>query len=97
MFKANGKGFLYNCLMKEVRGLSKAFGQVIAELRAKRGISQEQLAEAIDSTNVYISLLESGRRKPSLNATMLISQSLEMQPDMLIKAVNDLLEQNTST
>ena len=78
--------------MKEVQGLSKAFGKVIAELRARRGISQETLAESIDSTNVYISLLESGQRKPSLNATLLIAQSLGVQPDTLIKEVNDLLK-----
>jgi transcriptional regulator with XRE-family HTH domain len=78
--------------MKEVQGLSKAFGKVIAELRAKRGLSQEQLAEAIDSTNVYISLLENGQRKPSLNATILIAQSLEIQPDILVREVNDLLK-----
>jgi transcriptional regulator with XRE-family HTH domain len=80
--------------MNEVQGLSRAFGKVIAELRARRGISQEQLAEAIDSTNVYISLLESGRRKPSLNATILIAHSLGIQPDTLIRDVNDLLRQH---
>ena len=66
---------------------------MIAEIRAKRGISQEQLAEAIDSTNVYISLLENGLRKPSLNSTILIAQSLEIQPDVLVKQVVALLEQ----
>ncbi len=80
--------------MKKIQGLSKAFGNVIAELRVKRGMSQEQLAEAIDSTNVYISLLESGLRKPSLNATILIAQNLEVQPDILMKYVTDLLKQN---
>ena len=80
--------------MNGVQGLSKAFGKVIAELRAKRGISQEQLAEAIGSTNVYISLLESGRRKPSLNATILIAQSLKIQPDTLVGQVVALPKQN---
>lgn len=82
--------------MKEVQGLSRAFGKVIAELRTKRGMSQEQLAEAIDSTNVYISLLENGQRKPSLNAVILIAQSLEVQPDKLVKGVIDLLNQTGS-
>lgn len=82
--------------MKKIQGLSKAFGNVIAELRVKRGMSQEQLAEAIDSTNVYISLLESGLRKPSLNATILIAQNLEVQPDKLMKSVTDLLKQNSA-
>ena len=79
--------------MKKTQGLSKAFGKVIAGLRAKRGISQEQLAEDIDSTNVYISLLESGLRKPLLNATILIAHSLEIQPDMLVEQVITLLKQ----
>ena len=91
------KQLFYNCLMREVQGLSKAFGRVIAELRAKRGLSQEQLAEAIDSTNVYISLLENGQRKPSLNATILIAQSLKIQPDRLVRDVADLIEHNKST
>ena len=92
LFKASIKWFLYNCLMKEVQGLSKAFGQVIAELRVNRGMSQEKLAEAIDSTNVYISLLENGLRKPSLNATILIAQSLGIEPSKLIEDVGSLLE-----
>ena len=79
--------------MKEVPGLSKVFGKVIAELRKERGLSQEYLAEAIDSTNVYISLLENGQRKPSLNATILIAQSLEIQPDTLVERVVALLKQ----
>jgi len=82
--------------MKEVQGLSTAFGKVIAKIRAKRGISQEQLAEAIDSTNVYISLLENGLRKPSLNAMILIADSLSVQPDKLVQSVVELLKQNTS-
>ncbi len=89
--------FLYNCLMKEVQGLSKAFGNVIAKLRAKNEISQEKLAESIDSTNVYISLLESGLRKPSLNASILLAQSLGIQPDKLMLAVMKQLELDIDT
>ena len=81
--------------MNEVQGLSKAFGKAIADLRTKRGITQEQLAEAIDSTNVYISLLESGLRKPSLNATILIAQNLDIQSDKLVHAVTEQLKQHT--
>ena len=83
--------------MKEVQGLSKAFGNVIAKLRAKNEISQEKLAESIDSTNVYISLLESGLRKPSLNASILLAQSLGIQPDKLMLAVMKQLELDIDT
>ncbi|MDR2574094.1 MAG: helix-turn-helix transcriptional regulator [Desulfovibrio sp.] len=77
--------------MKKVQGLPKAFGKVIAEARARQGMSQEQLAEAIDSTNVYISLLENGQRQPSLNATILIACSLGIRPEELLGQVCSLL------
>lgn len=75
-----------------MQGLPKAFGKVIAETRLRQGMSQEQLAEAIDSTNVYISLLENGQRQPSLNAVILIARSLGMRPDELVEQVLFLLD-----
>ncbi len=36
------------------------------ELRQEKGISQEMLAEAIDSHQVYISEIENGKKIPSL-------------------------------
>ena len=78
--------------MKKVKGLPEAFGKVIAEVRTRQEISQEQLAETIDSTNVYISLLENGQRQPSLNAVILIARSFGMRPEELIERVYALLE-----
>ena len=66
--------------MKQLYGLPQAFGKVIAEARIRQKLSQEQLAELIDSTNVYISMLENGQRQPSLNATILIAQALGESP-----------------
>lgn len=43
-----------------------AVAQTYRELREKKGISQEKLAEAIDSHQVYISEIESGKKIPSL-------------------------------
>ena len=68
-----------------------AFGKVIAEARASQGLSQEQLAEAIGSTNVYISMLENGQRQPSLNAVLLIAQELQVKPEELVARVSVLL------
>ena len=78
--------------MNKVQGLPKAFGEIIAEARARQGMSQEQLAEAIDSTNVYISLLENGQRQPSLNAAILIAESLGIPPGELVSQVTALLK-----
>ena len=73
--------------MRKIHGLAQAFGNTIAELRSSKGVSQEQLAESIDATNVYICLLETGQRQPSLNAALLIAESLGISPDELIKKV----------
>ena len=77
--------------MNKVHGLSKKFGRVIAEERARQRISQEQLAEAIGSINVYISLLENGLRQPSLNAVILLAESLNIAPAELVSRVCVLL------
>lgn len=92
MLKAEVEHIFYNCLMKKVQGLPEAFGKAIAEARTRQGMSQEQLAEAIDSTNVYISLLENGQRQPSLNATILIARSLGMKPEELVEKARLLLK-----
>ena len=78
--------------MKKIYGLPVAFGKVIAEARASQGLSQEQLAEAIGSTNVYISMLENGQRQPSLNAALLIAKELGMKPEELVGRVAALLK-----
>lgn len=60
--------------------------------RAQQGMSQEQLAEAIGSTNVYISLLENGQRQPSLNAALLIARELGIKSEELVARVVAFLE-----
>lgn len=46
--------------------ISDAVAQVLRELRQKKGISQEKLADAIGSHQVYISEIENGKKTPSL-------------------------------
>lgn len=46
--------------------ISNAVAQTVRELRQEKGISQEKLAEAIDSHQVYISEIENGKKMPSL-------------------------------
>ncbi len=72
--------------MKQLQGLPQAFGKAIYEARVKQGLSQEQLAEMIDATNVYISMLENGQRQPSLNAALLLAEALQISPEKIVKA-----------
>ena len=46
--------------------INSAVAETLRELRQKKGISQEKLAEAIDSHQVYISEIENGKKIPSL-------------------------------
>ena len=46
--------------------INKAVAQTVRTLRQNKGISQEALAEAINSHQVYISEIENGKKIPSL-------------------------------
>ena len=46
--------------------LSAAFAEVIREQRAKRGLSQEDLAHDADLHRTYVGLIERGLRNPTI-------------------------------
>lgn len=46
--------------------LNMAVAETIKALRKQKGVSQEKLADAIDSHQVYISEIEKGKKIPSL-------------------------------
>lgn len=47
--------------------INVAVAETLREFRQKKGVSQEKLAEAIDSHQVYISEIENGKKIPSLS------------------------------
>lgn len=54
-------------------------GKQIAKLRKELGITQDDLAKKIDSSRVYISHVEQGRRSPSLELLEKIAKALKVQ------------------
>lgn len=56
----------------------KKLGLKIKELRKRKGITQEQLAELIDMEQNSISVIESGRNFPTLGTLEKIAQILEV-------------------
>ena len=54
------------------------FGQCLQNARTKRGLSQEKLAEAANLDRTYISLLERGKRNPSLLCIASLSRALDI-------------------
>lgn len=56
--------------------LEEAFGQVIRQLRQKKGWSQEQLGFEAGVDRNYISLIELGKNSPSLNVMNKLGSAL---------------------
>ena len=63
----------------------EALGHRIREYRTKIKMTQETLAESIDLSAVYISQIETGSRKPSLETVFNISRTLNVSMDDLFK------------
>lgn len=63
-------------------------GRNIAARRIKNGLTQEQLAEQINVSTVFISQIETAVRKPSLETIYKISLTLNTTIDTLIGSEN---------
>jgi transcriptional regulator with XRE-family HTH domain len=71
--------------------LEKAFGAVLKRVRVGQDLTQLELAEKSDFDVTYISLLERGRRQPSLKAFISIAKGLGVSPvDLLRKTMKEL-------
>lgn len=55
---------------------SQIFGGILQNLRAAKGLSQEELAHACGKHRTYISLLENGRHSPSLDTVFALADAL---------------------
>ena len=62
----------------------KLLGNNIREARKSLKMTQEKLAEKIEVSTVFISQIESGARKPSLETVYKISIALNIKIDTLI-------------
>lgn len=62
----------------------EGIGARIKYHRLKNQLSQEQLAEKAELSNVYISYLERGERMPSLDAVINIANALNVSADDLL-------------
>ena len=67
---------------REVVGV--AFGKVLRELREEKGLSQEELAADAELDRTYPSLLERGKRTPSLTILFEIACALDTSPQYLV-------------
>ena len=73
-------------MQKEI--VLKQFGERLKELRLKKGISQEVLADRCGLDRTYISGLERGLRNPSLICVFRVSRGLGVNIEVLIEKYN---------
>lgn len=68
--------------------MNEAVGEALRELRLEKGLSQEKLAEEIDSHQVYVSEIENGKKLPSLLVLYKIARFF----DLSLSEVSALIE-----
>ncbi len=66
-----------------------AFGQILKKYRTNTGLSQEKLALECNLDRTYISLLERGKRQPTLGSILALSEHLNVSASDMIKDVVD--------
>lgn len=67
--------------------VARIFGQVLRARRKKHGLSQEKLAEESYLDPTYISLLERGKKQPSLTALLRLANALEVRAAEMVESV----------
>ena len=61
-----------------------SIGEQIKFWRQQRGLTQEKLAEMVELSPGYISLIETGKKKMSLETLLLICVALNVTPNDLL-------------
>jgi len=71
---------------------AEAFGQVLQELRARKGLTQEALAHEAGTERSHISALERAEKGPSLGTILRLAQALGVSAGEIVSMVEDRLE-----
>jgi len=74
--------------------IENAFAAVLKDLRTQKKISQENLAFLSGLDRTYISLLERGKRQPTLTSLFSISKALDMTLVDLTTALEEKVNEN---
>lgn len=72
--------------------MNMAVAETIRALRKQKGVSQEKLADAIDSHQVYISEIEKGEKIPSLTILNNIATFFDISLTALIRKIEEKID-----
>ena len=68
---------------------SKLVGNVIKQLREKKGLSQEVVSGLADIGRTHLSAIERGERKPTLETLFKIAQALDVKPSDIVILIEE--------
>lgn len=71
----------------------KIVGDVISELRRKKGVSQEVLSGLADIGRTHLSAIECGERKPTLETLYRISCALDIKMSDIVAEIEKNLDE----
>lgn len=71
--------------------IEKAFGEILKRERTKKSLSQEELAYLSDLDRTFISMLERGKRQPSLKTIFVLTSALGIRPSQMLHDIEELL------
>lgn len=71
-------------------------GRLIAELRKKQGLTQQQLADKLNLSNKTISKWESGSGSPDISNLPVLAEALEISVDELLNGELNQLKSDTN-
>ena len=73
--------------MKTTRKKLADVGITIREFRLRAGLSQDDVADRMDLSTSYISMLESGKRYPSIEMLIRVAIALEARPGEMLDRI----------
>lgn len=81
-------------MSKEKNQSAVIFGKIIKNLRLERELTQNNLADMINSERSHISDIERGIKSPSLPMIFRLSEALQIASGVLVQLVYDELKQS---
>ena len=77
--------------MKDNQLSSHIVGKVIADIRQKKGLTQEVMSGLANIGRTHLSAIERGERKPTLETIWRIAQALDMHPSELVRKIEQTI------
>ncbi len=71
--------------MRDLPFFNQAFGQILRSRREEAGLTQQELADAIEGVRSYIQFLEYGKQTPTAKTMILIAESIGVEPEEMLR------------